>query len=407
MRLWVFVTLIGAVACLPQRPEGRVKMDDSKPRKPLAEITSVSAGMLHSCALDAIGRVMCWGEWQTRTGDTIPTPAHVLQSAGVQLRKVKQIAAGGGRSCAVTTDDNVKCWGGVISKHKHWPTFLNNEDSTVLNKVAQVSVGTSDICIVTMAGEVNCWKWRWSDGNSIPIEVLTAEQKPLTDIVQVAVSYEHTCALTKSGNVMCWGKGDEGELGNGTNETSALPVAVIDVAGKPLADIVQIATGSRYSCALHKSGNVKCWGRGNIGQLGSGDNKNSNRAIDVMTAKGKLADIVQLGAGITHSCALTKSGNVMCWGAGKAGQMGIGIDGVNAGRKFPVYVTTGGSSGQTLLSDIKQIAVGGLHTCALTNTSNVMCWGEGNSGQLGYGTDKDGKTHNRYRAVFVRAPDEE
>ena len=404
MRLVVFFAITGVVACLPRRPDSWVMQGNSTPRQTLSEIRSISAGMLHTCALDAIGRVQCWGEWQEHMNEPMKfMPTYVLQDVGVRLHKIVQISAESWDTCAVTKNRNVQCWGTGRSGFRNIAKPVYVADGELLSNIVQVSLGQHNVCVLTNNRHVECWDKR----KNSPTGVVTMVKKPLANIVQISVGSEHACALTIEGKVKCWGNGERGQLGNGANELSSLPVDVINADGKSLTGVARVSAGSSHTCALLGTGHVKCWGSGEIGQLGNGDNKDSNRAVDVMTSSGKLANIEQIGTGITHSCALVNTGHVKCWGAGKAGQMGNGIDGVDKGRKAPVNVTTATGDGIKLLSNIIQIAVGGLHTCGLTTDEKVKCWGDGKVGQLGYGTDKDGKSRNRYRAVYVRVHAEE
>ena len=45
--------------------------------------------------------------------------------------------------------------------------------------------------------------------------------------VAVASSMIHNCALLVSGGVACWGGNDRGQLGDGTNTPSDVPVPVV------------------------------------------------------------------------------------------------------------------------------------------------------------------------------------
>jgi hypothetical protein len=88
----------------------------------------------------------------------------------------------------------------------------------------------------------------------------------------------------------------------------------------------QIAAGDLYNCALTTSGGVKCWGWGDYGQLGSGATSNQSTPVDVIATggSGTLSGITQITAGSFHTCALTTSGGVKCWGRGAEGQLGNG-----------------------------------------------------------------------------------
>ena len=90
--------------------------------------------------------------------------------------------------------------------------------------------------------------------------------------------------------------------------------------------VVQLTGGWSHNCALLDSGAVRCWGYGYYGQLGYGsaidigDNEDPAWAGDVNVG----APVVQLAAGLNHTCALLYSGAVRCWGYGSSGQLGYG-----------------------------------------------------------------------------------
>jgi alpha-tubulin suppressor-like RCC1 family protein len=166
---------------------------------------------------------------------------------------------------------------------------------------------------------------------------------------QVATGDSHTCALTTSRGVKCWGKGDSGQLGNGaTPGTQSTPVDVVATGqsqgGTPLSGVTQITAGGYHTCALTTSGGVKCWGSGFNGRLGNGATSSQSTPVDVV-ATGQsqggtpLPGITQITAGGYHTCALTTSGGVKCWGYGTYGQLG---NGATSNQSTPVDVTRSG-----------------------------------------------------------------
>jgi alpha-tubulin suppressor-like RCC1 family protein len=75
----------------------------------------------------------------------------------------------------------------------------------------------------------------------------------------------HSCAALTDGRVFCWGANDQGQLGDGDNVPSLVPVPV-----PALTAVVQVAAGRAHTCARQRDGAVWCWGGNDSGQLGDG-----------------------------------------------------------------------------------------------------------------------------------------
>ena len=175
----------------------------------------------------------------------------------------------------------------------------------------------------------------------------------------------HTCALTDAGGVKCWGNNMDGELGDGTYTQSNDPVNVINLT----SNVIQVSAGYQHTCVVTDSGGVKCWGANYYGQLGDDTTNGRNVPGDVVN----LGDgVVQVSAGGTHTCAVTASGTVKCWGSNFAGELGNN-DTNNSG--VPVDVSG--------LNGVIQVSAGSSHTCALIDDGTVKCWGSNFYGQLG------------------------
>jgi alpha-tubulin suppressor-like RCC1 family protein len=195
-----------------------------------------------------------------------------------------------------------------------------------------------------------------------------------TNVTFTAINagFTHTCALTASGTAYCWGNNIFGQLGDGSTEDSTTPVAVVMPAG---VTFVAIVVSTYHTCALTASGNVYCWGINRTNQLGNGTTTDSSVPL-----------IVTMPTGITFSsiatsgystCALTASGAAYCWGSNTFGQLGIGS---TSNAAVPTAVTM--PTGITFVF----ISVGRYHTCALTASGAAYCWGLNLGGSLGNGT---------------------
>jgi alpha-tubulin suppressor-like RCC1 family protein/V8-like Glu-specific endopeptidase len=134
-------------------------------------------------------------------------------------------------------------------------------------------------------------------------------------------------------------------------------------------DTTHIDSGKEHSCAVTGSGRVACWGDNTYGQLGLGDFL--QRTTPTIVAS--LRDVVSVSAAATHSCAVTSNNEVYCWGSNSDGQLGVGS---NTSSSLPVKV--GGS--------YHSITTGAKHSCAIDTAGRSHCWGLNTSGQLGDGT---------------------
>jgi alpha-tubulin suppressor-like RCC1 family protein len=137
------------------------------------------------------------------------------------------------------------------------------------------------------------------------------------------------------------------------------------------AGVVSLSLGLTHSCALTSSGTVLCWGNNTAYKLGDGTT--TNRAAPVAAVG--VAGALEVSSGGTHSCARTATG-VLCWGANDRGQLGNGN----------MLTQTAPVATLVLGSDVAQLALGFQHSCARTTAGGVYCWGSNWRGQLGDGT---------------------
>ena len=203
----------------------------------------------------------------------------------------------------------------------------------------------------------------------------------------------HTCALTAGGKAYCWGLNSQGQLGNNSTTNSLIPVAVQMPAG---VSFQSIAAGITHTCALTTTGQVYCWGQGSSGQLGNNSTADSLTPVAVQMPAG--VSFQSIATGYYHTCALTTTGQAYCWGRGYGGQLG---NNSTTGSRIPVAVQM--PAGVSFQS----IAAGSVHTCALTAGGQAYCWGQGSSGQLGNNSTADSLTPLAVSSVGVNVPVEQ
>jgi alpha-tubulin suppressor-like RCC1 family protein len=265
-----------------------------------AGVTGVSAGGQHACASTALGAAVCWGDNAVRQlGDTgnpyssfRTTPWDVASlSSGVS-----QLELGGATSCALVDGDGVKCWGGntagkVDAADTAGGIGLPRTVAGLGSGVTSLANGSFSAACAVQSGEVKCW------GNNIYGVLGTGVAYPtlnkslpvtvsgITNAVSVVGGYQHFCALLSDTTVKCWGRGDSGQLGDGniypdTGASSGNPTPVV-VSG--LTGVKQLVTGSEanHTCAVLFDDTVRCWGYNGHGELGDGTTTSSASPVSV------------------------------------------------------------------------------------------------------------------------------
>lgn len=355
------------------------------------------------------------------------------------------LALGASSSCALLDDGTLWCWG----KNNHGQLGLGSKDGGTVGEswpvpataaaksavpASSVEVGNNAACAVDKNNKVHCWgdnTWGQlgaGDGFSAKSSLVPVAVDTTATFSSVALAITHGCGLRLDGKVMCWGLGNSGQLGDDKGVASKVPVLV---TGLPVAESVVV--GEAFSCARTTDLNAFCWGTNGQGQLGDGKGGTSqwsNKPVQVTD----LGVVTAVAAGKGHACARTSKGEVACWGANSAGQLGQGTAsmpkpephlvtlpfeadaiaakddstcayqlggqlacwGANDGGQLGVTTNSKSFSATPLLIagfiGLEEVALGDRHACAIVNDGHVLCWGDHYHGQLGLGPNQKGST---------------
>jgi alpha-tubulin suppressor-like RCC1 family protein len=340
------------------------------------DVTSLAAGGYHTCGSSTSGKVKCWG-WNVygQLGDSTLTEHHTPVDVVGLSNHVTALAAGDFYTCALTASGGAVCWGsngsGQLGNAGYSDPSTPVDVLGLPSDIKALAAGGSSTCALTTTGGAICWgsAGQLGDGSPWDSNMPKVVAGFMNGVAALSVGGDHTCAVTIAGGIKCWGANDSGQIGDGTTTNSSIPV---DVAGL-FSGVVTLASGYDHTCALTNSGGVECWGSDEYRQLGDGDTLDRSTPIEV---KGLSGNVVALTAGYYHNCVITAAGGVKCWGWDDYGQLGDGnwVSG-------PIVDVVGLSSG------VRSLAAGLRHTCALTTSGGVKCWGDNTADQLGDGTN--------------------
>ena len=339
-------------------------------------VSDLSSTTSTICASSTSGAVKCWGSIQYLGIEVAnpPGPGVYLgdepEEMGVFLpevnlgtnRTVKEFAKGSSllHTCALLDNGDLKCWGGTLHG----------------------ALGGKNGYVGRYPGEM---------GDAL----LPVDLGSNRTAVQASIGLHHACAVLDNGDVKCWGLADKGRLGvpdpqsiGEVPEEMGDNLLPVDLGTNRTA--LQVSCGKEHTCAILDNHDVKCWGFGFHGALGSGDTANIGESLSQMGDNLKPVDLgknrsaIQIECARQHTCALLDNHQMKCWGDGLGGQ--IGVTRPNPYRLGDEEYEMGDNLTEVNLGKdtyVLQISAASFHTCALLSNNQVKCFGSGYYGQLG------------------------
>lgn len=369
-------------------------------------VTQVDIGNQHVCAV-VTAKAYCWGNggsYRLGTGSTASQykPAEVPFSEEVQ-----QVTAGETHSCLVTRANQAYCWGNgadYMMGNNSTSTRVGPSYVAVPNGAKKISAGSHHTCAINTSDKLYCWGsnnnhklgvgtstdcgWLICDGKE-PLAVYRGDM-PLNAIVKdISAGDDHTCAVATAsgggnGKAYCWGSGSSGVGGWGNTSRQNTPTSVQGIPSS--ANVTKVVAGNTHTCAL-ASGDVYCWGYGQYRKLGRGTFTGTATTAEIVTGfPSSVSVTTDILTGEHHTCSLSGPNaadtKLYCWGWNKEGQRALTpSDTMNGTPTLGLKGDLGSSK------KFKSIASFGRawHNCGITTSSELLCWGDGGYGVLGYG----------------------
>ena len=332
-------------------------------------------------------------------------------------------------ACAITENSSVLCWGrtdfgqtgiGVEGEMVyHNMTYVDALDGM---GIVEVSAHLDHACGLTSQGAVYCWgsnelgqigNGQIGGNQLVPSQVLLPQGVVAKSLSQGPSS--HSCVISTDGDLYCWGNNNRGQVGNGQIcfdwdgsivtyvnpcDDSAFGIRTPELIAMPGGvSVTSVSVGGEHTCATGTDGGMYCWGSDMNCRVTGGDIvdpdpitetpgcgywwiTSSPRKLEMSNTEITIQDVanlsfVQAANGWVFSCAMTGSGEGVCWGANTESQQGIGN---NSNQPYAVVPTLiQGPSGESMTS----ISTTTAQACAMYDQTGAYCWGDNWGGNTG------------------------
>ena len=389
----------GALFCWGDSGWGRLGienadlLDTSTPRRVgvLSDWRQVSAGGGHTCAIRGnAGLLYCWGArgygqvglaldpGQFQADEPLPLPGDGYEKVAASLL----------HSCALRAGGHVECWGvAEYGRTGHGdsetatcdnglPCIATPREIVDVGPWSEVVTGDEHTCALRPDGRVSCWGANYDLAAGLPDDVtFTASPTEVETQVSALDAGGRTTCLRSAEYSYCFGLGWAGQRGSGFPDDLDFEYVrgpVAPPAGETWADV---SVGGEHTCMLTEAGHLYCFGSTFDGQVGA----NHFSGADEPTASPFAGRIERLAVGYERSACALSAGDVYCWGDGNSGLF------LQEGRP-----SSGLPLRLTMTGDYVELGVGLEFACAQrgeTGQFETLCWGRGDSGQLGTGVD--------------------
>jgi len=206
------------------------------------KLVAISAGTQHSCALAADSTAYCWGRNDVgQLGDSTQSDTTLPVAVGGGLKFVA-VTVGFLHSCGLAPGGAAYCWG-----DNSWTQLGDTLQSFAVSPIPvnggftfrSLSAGASHTCGVEPSGTARCWGLDVNGqlgsaathvcvnaSGSGPCTPLPAAVAGGLAFDSISAGTQHTCGLTTSRVAYCWGLNSNGQLGDGTRNSTGAPVRV-------------------------------------------------------------------------------------------------------------------------------------------------------------------------------------
>ncbi len=265
-------------------------------------VIAIAAGQFHNLALCTDGTLAAWGyNFYGQLGNGLTSnssiPVAVSKTGVLTGKTIIAIAAATYHSFALCSDGTLAAWGyngnGELGNggtgFSPLPVAVDATGVLAGKTIASVFAGSFHNFALCTDGTLAGWGYNGYgqlgdnsvDSRSVPVLVNVSGVLTGKTITAASAGYYHSLALCADGTVAAWGFNGNGELGDGSNNPSLIPVVVNASGALAGKTVSSISSGAVHNIAYCTDGTLVSWGYNRDGELGSGGAGPSNVPVTV------------------------------------------------------------------------------------------------------------------------------
>jgi len=331
----------------------------------------ISAGILHSMAIDSHGQVWAWGE--CNYGE-LGINSTIYKLTPVSIHGTKKtfcrISASNFTTIAVDMYDQIWGWG-----HNDYGQLGDNATDSRLtpvlvyqHKYATLNTDQYHSMVITKEGQV--WAWGYNSLGQLGDNSVTDRHTPVSihgackTFCKIAFKDSYaTKAIDYKGQAWGWGYDSDGQLGDNTEYVSRLTPVSVHGAKKTFC---HISSGEYHTMALDYKGWAWGWGANNFRELGRGDDYTTY--FTPVSVYGINNTFCKISSYFHYNLVIDQNGKIWTWGWGYP-----------TTHNTPVYINWHHRKNC-------EVSNGFAHYMLLDYKGQIWGWGYNGQGQLGDNT---------------------